>query len=82
MKYATGNDFGGELCKALGLENVSHLKVEVDVQGVAEVEVTYFMLEEHGEGMVDVVQRYALVPHPGDAEPAEPRLVQEEVPDV
>lgn len=88
MKYATGRDFGGELCKALGIDmgRVSHMKVEVDAGGIAEVEVTYFMLEEQGEEMVDVMKRYALVPHPADLpyveRPELPRLVQEEVPDV
>jgi hypothetical protein len=88
MKYATGRDFGGELCRALDVEpgRVSHMKVEVDAGGVAEVEITYFMLEENGEQMVDVMKRYALVPHPDELpyveRPELPRLVQEEVPDV
>lgn len=88
MTYATSKDFGGELCRALDVEphRVSHLKVEVDAGSIATVEITYFMLEEDGEQMVDVMKRYALVPHPTDLpyveRPELPRLVQEEVPDV
>lgn len=87
--YASGKDFGGELCRALDIEphRVRHMRVEVDAGGIAEVEVTYFMLEEDGEQMVDVMKRYALVPHPEGAPWVErkeiyPSMVQEEVPDV
>ena len=89
--YASGKDFGGELCRALDLEahRIKHMKVEVDAAGIAEVEITYFMLTENGEQMVDVMKRYALVPHPDTAPHVEqpersslPALVQEEVPDV
>lgn len=64
MSFATGRDFGGELCKALGLEpdKVKRIQVDVEAGEVAIVRVWEFVPDKEAKCLVETCTKYELCP--------------------
>jgi len=63
LKWATGTDFGGELCKALGIEMSEVTRIILDVRAgqLAEIGVVRLLKSDQGERINEVISHYHLV---------------------
>jgi hypothetical protein len=63
-QFATGQKFGGELCKALGIDpaDVARIILEVQAGNIAHVAVARLLRDDQGDGVLEVVSNYRLVP--------------------
>jgi len=72
VNYASSNDFGGKLCRALGIDPMKHGIIDITLtlksQDIARVQMTELMTNEQAECTYELLKNYVLAEPPSDTE--------------